>query len=199
MNKRLTRFVALLRGINVGGHNKVPMSELRSLCAEIGWSNVETYIQSGNVVFSSPAAPAALEGVIERSIERRFGHSITVVVRAASRWPGYIDGNPFPDASSTEPNAVMLALSKLPPRPDAVPLLRERAVNGEHVAQVGEALWIHFSGGVARSKLSPALFDRLVGSPVTMRNWRTVLKLGEMAVTSELEAPRHSSQIRLQE
>jgi uncharacterized protein (DUF1697 family) len=93
----------------------------------------------------------------------------------------------------------MLALSKLPPRPDAVPLLRERAVNGEHVAQVGEALWIHFSGGVARSKLSPALFDRLVGSPVTMRNWRTVLKLGEMAVTSELEAPRHSSQIRLQE
>lgn len=161
------------------------MSELRTLCTDIGWCDVETYIQSGNVVFSSARSAAVLEAEIERSIERRFGHSITVIVRSASAWPAYIEGNPFPEASETEPNAVMLGLSKLPLRHDADTLLSERAVNGERLKVVGDALWIYFSRGVAGSKLSPALFDRLVGSPVTMRNWRTVLKLGEMAGTAE--------------
>jgi uncharacterized protein (DUF1697 family) len=75
----------------------------------------------------------------------------------------------------------MLALSKAPPNPGAVEGLRERAAGGECVAQAGDALWIHYGAGVAGSKLTPALLDRLVGSPVTTRNWRTVLKLGEMA------------------
>ena len=184
MKKRDTRYVALLRGINVGGNRQVPMAELRSLCAEIGWRDVETYIQSGNVVFTSSASPVALQTEIERAIERQFGHSISVIVRSAAQWPYYIKGNPFPDASTTEPNAVMLALSKLPARPDAVTLLRERAVNGESVAQVGDALWVHYSRGVAKSKLSPGLWDRLAGSPVTARNWRTVIKIGEMLAAS---------------
>jgi uncharacterized protein (DUF1697 family) len=75
----------------------------------------------------------------------------------------------------------MLALSKAAPKSDAVKGLRERAANGERVIRVGDALWIHFRSGVARSKLSPALLDRLAGSPVTTRNWRTVLKLDELA------------------
>lgn len=180
MKKRPSRYIALLRGINVGGHNKVPMSELRSLCADIGWGEVTTYIQSGNVVFSSVAIPPLLEAEIERSIERRFGHSISVIIRSGSQWPAYIAGNPFPDASRTQPKGVMMGLSKVPPRADAALLLRERAANGEQVAQVGEAIWINFAAGVAGSKLSPAVFDRFVGSPVTMRNWRTVLQLGQM-------------------
>lgn len=189
MQKPSTRFIALLRGINVTGRNKVPMAELRSLCAGIGWTEVETYIQSGNVAFSSSAAPRVLESEIERAIERQFGHAISVIVRAASDWPAYVKGNPFPEASIREGNRVMMMLSKLPPRPDAVTLLRERAVNGEKLVQVGDALWIHYSSGVAGSKLSPAVFNRLVGSPVTARNWRTVLKLSEMA-TRKAIAPR---------
>lgn len=156
------------------------MSELRVLCSDIGCSGVETYIQSGNVVFSSSAKATDLEKTFERSIEKEFGHSISVILRSASEWPEYLAGNPFPDASSAAPNAVMLALSKLPPRPDALKLLRERAVNGEDLAQVGNAIWVHYARGVAKSKLSPGLFDKFVGSPVTARNWRTVLKLGEM-------------------
>jgi uncharacterized protein (DUF1697 family) len=74
----------------------------------------------------------------------------------------------------------MLALSKAAPHRDAVDGLHERAANGERITQVGDAIWIHYAGGVARSKLSPALLDRLVGSPVTGRNWRTVLKLDEL-------------------
>jgi uncharacterized protein (DUF1697 family) len=74
----------------------------------------------------------------------------------------------------------MLCLSKIRPKPDAAERLRERAAGGEHIGQIGDALWIHFAGGVARSKLSPAVLDRMAGSPVTARNWLTVLKLEEM-------------------
>lgn len=180
MKKPSIRFVALLRGINVSGRNMIPMGELRLLCSEIGWSDVSTYINSGNVVFSSTAKAVDLEKAIERSITDRFGHAISVVVRSASQWPAYLEGNPFPKA---EPKAVMLALSKHPPKLDAIKLLRERAVNGEKVEQVGDAIWIHYSAGVAKSKLSPVLFDRAVGSPVTARNWNSVLKIGEMLRT----------------
>jgi uncharacterized protein (DUF1697 family) len=172
--------IALLRGINVGGRNKIPMSELCSLCADLGWDAVQSYIQSGNLVFKAGATPATLEAELQKAIERQFGLSIQIIVRAAAVWPAYVTDNPYPDASESEPNLVMLALSKSPPKQDAAEKLHERAVAGERIVQVGDALWFHFAGGVAKSKLSPALLDRLVGSPVTMRNWRTVLKLNEM-------------------
>lgn len=174
-------FIALLRGINVSGRNKIPMSELRSLCADLGWEDVQSYIQSGNLVFKAESTQAKLETELERAIERRFGLSISIVVRAATLWPDYVGDNPHPEASQDESNLVMLALSKAPPKPDAAEKLQERATCGERIVQVRDALWVHFAGGVAKSKLSPALFDRLVGSPVTARNWRTVLELHEMA------------------
>lgn len=175
------RFIALLRGINVSGRNMIPMPELRSLCAELGWVDVQSYIQSGNLVFQAQLTPPQLETELEQAIERRFGLSIPIIVRAAAVWPEYVRDNPYLDASESEPNAVMLALSKLAPKADAVEKLQERAVNKERIVQVRDALWLHFVAGVAKSKLSPALLDRLVGSPVTMRNWRTVLKLQELA------------------
>jgi uncharacterized protein (DUF1697 family) len=182
-------FIALLRGINVSGRNKIPMRELCSLCTDLGWQDVQSYIQSGNVVFKAKAAPAKLETELERAIERRFDLSIPIIVRAAAVWPDYVRANPYPDASQSEPNLVMLALSKAPPKQDAVAKLQERAVSGERIAQVGDVLWVHYSGGVAKSKLSPALFDRLVGSPVTARNWRTVLKLQVMVRASTSTHP----------
>jgi len=180
MPKPQATFIALLRGINVSGCNKVPMAELRPLCGKLGWSNVQTYIQSGNVVFSAVGTAKTLETELEKAVERRFGVSISAVVRAGADWPAYVKANPFPEASATEPNAVMLLLSKTPPKPDAVKMLRERATLDERIEGVGDALWVHFKGGVAGSKLSPSLFNRFVGSPVTARNWRTVLKLDEL-------------------
>jgi uncharacterized protein (DUF1697 family) len=174
-------FIALLRGINVGGHNQLPMPELRSLCAGLGWENVQSYIQSGNLLFQAGASAASLEAELERAIEHRFGLSIPVIVRAGADWPAYVKGNPYPEASRKEPNLVMLILSKAPPKEGAVEGLREYALSGERIDQVGDGLWIHYAGGVGRSKLSPALLDRLVGSPVTARNWRTVLKLDDLA------------------
>lgn len=177
----MATFIALLRGINVGGHNRVPMADLRSECGKFGWADVQTYIQSGNVLFNAETTADRVEHELEGLVERRFGLSVPVLARTAEDWSAYIPGNPFPEASKAEPKLVMLALSKAASKEDAEAGLRERAVDGERIARVGDVLWIHFRQGAGKSKLSPGLVDRLVGSPVTMRNWRTVLKLEELA------------------
>ena len=181
----MTSFIALLRGINVGGHKKIPMAELRALGEQIGFAQVQSYIQSGNLIFCATGKADAIETQLEQAIARRFGFAVEVLVRPASQWPALAKTNPFAEASQKEPNLVMMSLAKRPPRPEALAALRERAQNDERIELTGEVLWVHFAGGVAKSKLAPALIDRLVGSPVTARNWRTVQKLGELAGVAE--------------
>jgi uncharacterized protein (DUF1697 family) len=176
----MARFIALLRAVNVGGR-KLPMAELRTLCAELGWKDVETYIQSGNVVFTAPGKAEAIEAQLEKAIKDRFGLDVPAMVRTASQWAAYVAANPFPKVAEKEPNRLQLLLSKETPKPDAAEKLMERARAGETVKAAGGALWFHFPAGVGTSKLVPALIDKVAGSPSTSRNWRTVLKLQEMA------------------
>lgn len=176
----MSRYVALLRGINVGGRARLPMAELRDLVVALGWTGVETYIQSGNLVFTAAGRPPALERALEAAIAERFGMEIPVMIRKDLQWQSYLRANPFPEASASEPHLVLLALSKSVLASGAAKALLARAVDGERVQESGGALWIHFPGGSGRSRLSPGLIDRLAGSPVTTRNWRTVVKLGEL-------------------
>jgi len=178
----MTTWIALLRGINVTGHNPIAMPELRRLCEGLGHRAVQTYIQSGNLVFEAVdgAAAAEVEAALEDAIRERFGLAVPVIVRRGDEWPRYLAGNPFPAAAAADARHLLLALSKAPPREDAVEGLRARAAAGERLELVGDAIWIHYVAGVARSKLSPAVLDRLVGSPVTGRNWRTVQQLAHM-------------------
>jgi uncharacterized protein (DUF1697 family) len=172
--------IALLRGINVGGNRKVPMADLRQLCEKAGLAKVETYIQSGNVVFTSKSAARALEAKLEGAIESQFGFKVDVLVRTKADWAIYAAGNPLLEASAVSPNHVMMLLSKLPPKTDAVATLRPRAMAGERIEAAGQALWIHYPAGAGTTKLTPALLDRALGSPVTARNWRTVQELLRM-------------------
>jgi uncharacterized protein (DUF1697 family) len=176
----MARLIALLRAVNVGGP-KLPMAELRALCGELGWEEVETYIQSGNIVFAGPGKAEAMEEKLEEAIRDRFGMDVPVAVRTASQWTQLAAANPFPDAAREEPNRLLLLVSKWPPNADAARKLMERAQAGESVAAAGGALWFHFPEGVGTSKLTPSLIDKACGSPTTGRNWRTVLKLQEMA------------------
>jgi len=175
----MTRMVALLRAVNVGGR-KLPMAELRLLCAELGWQDVATYIQSGNVVFAAKGRPEAIEKQLEDAIRERFGLEVPVVVRTAAQWAHYPAGNPFAKAAKDEPNRLMLLLSKAPPADDAERIIEARAVAGEQVKRAGDALWFHYPDGAGTSKLTPTLIDRAIGSPGTARNYNTVLKLKEM-------------------
>lgn len=176
----MPEYVALLRGINVGGRNKLPMAEVRSVCSALGWDEVETYIQSGNVLFTAEKKGAELEIELEQAIEQHFRLDVPVIVRSADDWSTYLGTNPFPEASATEPNLVMLALSKNGMNPETAKSLQERAGAGERLEEAKGALWIFYPNGSGRSKLSPALLDRAAGSAVTTRNWRTVLKLAEL-------------------
>jgi len=176
----MRNWIALLRGVNVGGHNKIPMAELREMCTDMGWLNVATYLQSGNVLFGVDGTMSALEKQLAEAIASRFGHRIHVIVRPAAAWPLYIELNPFPEEAESEPNHVMLVLATQSLAPDAAHQLNKYTASGESVVQRTDSLWIHYPSGSARSKITTALIDRLAGSPVTIRNWRTVLKINDM-------------------
>ncbi len=172
--------VALLRGLNVGGNNKLPMADLRAALVGAGFEGVRTYIQSGNVVFSSVRPAESLEAYIEGVLEREFDLRVPVVVRTQSQWTEVVQGNPFSDESRSEPNRVQLCLAKRAPAPDAAEQLQAIATRDERIVAAGAAIWIHFPNGIGDSKLTPAVLDRCVGSSVTARNWRTVTKLQDM-------------------
>jgi uncharacterized protein (DUF1697 family) len=171
--------LALLRAVNVGGR-KLPMAELRELCGRLGWTNVATYIQSGNIVFDAKGGDAALEAALEQVLAREFGLDVPVIVRTRAEWAKLAAANPFARAARDAPNRLQLLVSKRPPAADAAAKLAARAQAGEQVAAAGGGLWIHFPEGVARSKLTPSSIDKAIGSPATGRNYRTVVKLREM-------------------
>lgn len=169
--------IALLRGINVVGKKQVPMAELRALAAGLRLGDAETYIASGNLLFTTKLAPAAVEARLEAALEERFGFEVAVIVRSGADWLRYAAGSAFPAAERERPNLLLLGLSKARPRPDAIAALRPYCQSGERIALSGDALWIDYRESVGKSKVTPAVLDRLVGSPVTARNWRTVQAL----------------------
>lgn len=174
----VTRFVAFLRGVNVGaagrGRKSVPMADLRAQAEALGWSAVRTYIQSGNLVFDSRAKASALESVLESAISEHFGFDVPVIVRRASDLQRARAGCPFEPEALERPNLVHIGFAKSKWSPDLVASLEPYARHGERVALVGSALWTDFPNGVARSKITPAVFDRSAGSPVTLRNIKTL-------------------------
>ncbi len=175
----MTRMVALLRAVNVGGR-KLPMADLRTLVAGIGWRDVATYIQSGNIVFSADDEPEAAEGALEALIEKHFGFKAPAMVRTADQWTRYPAANPFPKAAADEPNRLLMMLSKKPPADTAEGAIQARAIDGERVRRAGDAIWIYYPGGQANSRLTPVSIDRAIGSAATGRNYRTVTTLLEM-------------------
>ena len=176
----MAKFIALLRAVNVGGR-KLPMADLRALCERLGWSEVRTYIQSGNIVFDADGKADALEEALEAAIGKEFGLDVPVIVRSAAQWDKIVAGNPFSKEAEKSPNWVLLGLAKRKIADGAAAAIAAKGKAGERVEAAGEALWFHYPEGVGTSKLTPASIDRAAGSPVTARNWRTVLTLEEMA------------------
>jgi len=173
--------IALLRGINVGGNRKISMSKLCQIAQTVGLNDVQSYIQSGNLVFEAGKMKAIDATVLlEKAIEKNFGFHVDVIVRTATQWRKYSAGSPFPTAENERPNLVLLGLCKERCSKDIAAQLSDRATQGEKIKVVGNAIWVDFGKSVGTSKLTPAVFDRAAGSTVTMRNWNTVLKLEQM-------------------
>jgi len=169
--------VALLRGINVGGHRRVPMAQLRGVAEEIGLARPRTLIASGNLVFESEVAPEELERRIESAIAERFGFPVDVIVRTDEQWRAYVAANPFPEEGAADPAKLMMVIGKAPAGEREAAALLPYASGDERVASAGDALWLWFAQGAGRSRLGAAP----AGSGIwTARNWNTVLRLREM-------------------
>lgn len=171
----MARFVALLRGVNVGGRNHLPMAELRALFTSLGHEDVATYVQSGNVVFT--AGGAVDPKAIESAIADRFAIDTTVILRSAADLERVLKANPF---QAADPAHLHVGFMARPPAPAAVGRLDVSAFRPEQFALVGWELYLHLPNGMGRAKL-PTFLDRRLKVPTTVRNWNTVNKLMELA------------------
>lgn len=172
----MTRYVALLRGINVGGHRKVPMAALRETAEAIGLRTPRTYVASGNLVFETGKAAGGLEAALEKAIGERFGFAVDVVVRSAAQWAALAAANPLKRESEKHPNFVHMSVGKRAPAESHVAALAAKAGANERVLSAGGAIWIWYGDGAGRSKIG-------TGKPSgiwTARNWRTVQTILEM-------------------
>jgi uncharacterized protein (DUF1697 family) len=168
--------VALLRGINLGARNKIAMADLRELVAGLGAEDVETYLQSGNVVFRGAVEPSAIEARIERDL----GLTIAVLVRTASQLKRVVAGNPFVQKASDPKQLHVTFLVDPPPRGAVGELDAERSPGDEFEVARCE-VYLYCPAGYGVSKLSNAYFEQKLGVTATTRNWNTVTALAELA------------------
>ena len=181
----LNTYVALLRGINVGGRNKLPMSELTSILKQLGLHNIRTYIQSGNVLFDADDIDQNEMGrKIADEIESRKGFAPRTLILPLGKLREAAASNPFPQAEQ-EPSRLHLAFAQTPPLDPDVELLESLRSQSESFKLLGDVLYLHAPEGIGRSKLA-ANIERGLGGAATMRNWRTVQKLLSMAAESDV-------------
>ena len=160
--------VALLRGINVGGHRIVSMAELRAGFARAGLKDVETLSVSGNVVFTAEKTSG-----LEERLSKLAGTD--VIVRTRAEWLKIVDANPFPDEAKSDPSRLLVMF--LDRRPDAAPF---EWPGPETMKASGRELYIYYPTGAGRSKLTGTLIEKKLALRGTARNWNTVLKIAQM-------------------
>ena len=181
MSDRAATHIALLRGINVGGKNKLSMKNLATLFTTAGCAEVRTSIQSGNVVFEAPATLAAsVPAVIERGIEGRFGYRVPVLVRTAEELRDVAGDNPFLGAGA-DPSSLHVAFLADFPEDGKIARLDPDRSPPDAFKVRGREIFLCCPNGMARTKLTNDYFDSRLATTSTVRNWRTVLALVAMA------------------
>ena len=171
--------VALLRGINVGGKNMLPMKDLAQMFADAGCANVRTYIQSGNVIFEAPGGAPGSPRAFERRLRSDSAFEIPVILRTSEQLLKTIRDNPFLTAGADQ-NALHVYFLADPPKASAICRIGSRRSAADAFHVLGREIYLHLPNGMGRSKLTNAYFDSKLSTICTARNWATVLKLSEM-------------------
>jgi uncharacterized protein (DUF1697 family) len=176
----MTTYIALFRGINVGGKNVLPMQPLTAIFETLGASNVKTYIQSGNVVFQSGLEEISdLSNQIKTDVRDRYGFEPYIMMLSLSDLETAIQNNPFPAAES-QPSSLHLGFLACVPENPNLEKLESLKTDSERFCLVDQVFYLHLPDGMGRSKLA-ASSEKLLGAPMTARNWTTVLKLKDLA------------------
>jgi uncharacterized protein (DUF1697 family) len=172
--------ITLLRGINVGGHAKIAMADLRAVALSLDLALPQTLLQSGNLVFRSDAPPEGLERRLEAATAARFGFAVSYFLRDAAQWADIIAANPFPDAAEADPSHLLVYFLRTPPDAAAVADVQAAIRGPEIVRARGRHAYIIYPDGIGRSRLTIAMIEARLG-PATGRNWNTLLKLAALA------------------
>jgi uncharacterized protein (DUF1697 family) len=176
----MTTYIALLRGINVGGHKMVAMADLREMCTKLGFVEPRTLLQSGNLVFRDSRSGASLERLLELEAEKQLGVKTEFFVRSAVEWQAIIAANPFPVEAKNDPGRLLVMALKQEPDAKSVKALQAAIVGREVVRAKGKHAYIVYPDGVGTSRLTMAMLDSRLGTRGTGRNWNTVLKVGAL-------------------
>jgi uncharacterized protein (DUF1697 family) len=197
MGQMVIRRIVLLRGVNVGGANRISMAALRDSLERAGFTGVRTYLQSGNVVLADPipggpsagignavrtvrtALPNAIEETVEELLLAEFGLDVPVISRTLDELAATVAANPFPEQALENPKALQVTFRSEPVTSELLDSLEARKAGGELIAGAGRELYSWHPDGIARSKLALALTPK--GERTTARNWQTVTALHRMA------------------
>jgi uncharacterized protein (DUF1697 family) len=175
-------YIALLRGVNLLNHNRIKMDALRSVCESIKLRDVQTYIQSGNIVFRTKETNTAkLAARMERAIEAEFGCRPPVILRTTSQWKDAIARNPFAARSGIAPDRLLVVFLADDPGEEARAKARAIPADPEELHVLERELFIHYPNGMARPKLNMAAVERALKVSGSGRNWNSVMKLLDMA------------------
>ena len=174
----MSKYIALLRGINVSGQKKILMKDLKQLFLELSFENVETYIQSGNVVFSTAAASVhKIEDSIKKAIKERFGHEVEIVVRTHKQLLAILEKNPYKDPELLASNKVYYVLLKQTPEAHQLALFKTQTYENEVCTIIDNCGYLVCYNGAGRAKLNNNLIEKKLKVTATSRNHRTMLKL----------------------
>jgi uncharacterized protein (DUF1697 family) len=179
--------ISMLRGVNVGGHNKIKMDELRALYESLKFEDPRTHVQSGNVIFRTKEKNSpALAKKIQNAIERKFGFRPEVILRTTDELRSAIAASPFASRRNLEPGKILVTFLAGEPGPDAPATLLSLKAHPEELHLKGRELYIYFPDGAGKSKLPWSKVEKLVQTTGTARNWNSVTKM--LAIAEELEA-----------
>jgi uncharacterized protein (DUF1697 family) len=180
------RYISILRGINVGTGRKVPMADLRKLCETLGLKQVQSYIQSGNLVFELPVSEQipALEARLQNAFSEAFGFGIPVLIRTSEEWANSIARNPFLKEENVDIERLHLTCLKELPSPELLEKIKTFQYLPDRYEIIGCDVFIFCAAGYGTSKLVNSFFESKLKTSGTTRNWKTVMKLHELILSN---------------
>lgn len=177
----MSTLIGLVRGINVGGRQKLPMQTLRELLEGLGFTRVRTMLQSGNVVFDTKATkPSHLEKILDTAIRERVGMEVDFLVRTPEEFRAVIARNPFPAEAASDPARLLVNFLRTPVDQQKVDQLRAVIRDGERLEAKDREAYLFFPQGMATTRITNAVLEKYLGR-CTGRNWNTVTKLLELS------------------
>lgn len=179
----MTTYLSLLRGINIGGHKKIKMSDLKALYESLGFVQVTTYIQSGNVLFSAETNETddVLSLRISKSIEERFGFDVPVVIRTKEEMQNIVVQNPFGEEAETAPDKLVVMYLGSIPDTATLAQVQTKINDNSRFAFIGNTLYFFYPDGYGQTKWHSNFFEKQLKTIVTARNWATTCKLAAIA------------------